>query len=424
MSAGQPAVQRIGLALHEAVEAVLANVVALPAETVRLEQSLGRALASDVVSPIDLPLWDNSGMDGYAVRRADVLGANVINPIVLPVLTTIMAGSSERPEIVEGTCARIMTGAPIPPGADAVVRVEDTDRGVRSVRITDDRDVKAAAGNIRVRGEDMRTGDVVFSAGTTIGALQLGVLASVGAATVHVHRVPRVAVISTGDELVEVDQFDEVRAGRRIVASTRYALPPYLSAIGADVRVVPLLPDKLDTVRDAIAHELDAGCDLLITTGGVSVGAHDYTRDALGQLDADIAFWRARIRPGGPIGVGTVRGVTWLGLPGNPVSTMVTAELFARPVLRRLGGHATDGRITLRVRVGESMKSGVGLTHLLRVIVSRDADGTLVARAAGAQGSNLLRTMAVANALLIVSEDRAGVEAGETLDAILIGDLL
>ncbi|MEO7360532.1 MAG: gephyrin-like molybdotransferase Glp [Gemmatimonadaceae bacterium] len=416
--------QRIGLGLSEALQTVLDNVSSLPAELVGLEQALGRALAAAVVSPIDLPLWDNSGMDGYAVRRADVMGASVINPMVLPVLTTIVAGSSERPEIVEGTCARIMTGAPIPPGADAVVRVEDTDRGVRSVRITADRDVLSATGNVRARGEDVRAGDVVFGAGTTIGPLQLGVLASVGAATVSVHRVPRVVIISAGDELVEVDQFDEVRAGRRIVASTRYALPPFLSAIGAQVRVVPLLPDKLDVIREAIAAALDAGCDLLITTGGVSVGAHDYTREALAQLDADISFWRARIRPGGPVGVGTVRGVTWLGLPGNPVSTMVTAELFARPVLRRLGGHATDGRINLRVRVAEPMKSGVGLTHLLRVVVSRGDDGALDARIAGAQGSNLLRTMAVANALLVVPEDRAGVESGEMLDAILIGDLL
>lgn len=417
-------VQRTGLSLSEAVETVLDGVLPLAVETVPLEQSLRRALGTAVTSPIDLPLWDNSGMDGYAVRRADVLGANVINPIVLPVLTTILAGSSERPNITEGTCARIMTGAPMPPGADAVVRVEDTDRGVKSVRITNDRDVVSKTGNVRSRGEDMRTGDVVFGAGTTVGALQLGVLASVGAATVSVHRVPRVSIISTGDELVEVDGFDKVLAGRRIVASTRYSLPPFLSAIGAQVRVVPLLPDKLDVIRDAIAAELDGGCDLLITTGGVSVGAHDYIREALTQLDADIAFWRARIRPGGPVGVGTVRGVTWLGLPGNPVSTMVTAELFARPVLRRLGGHATDGRIRLRVRVAESMKSGVGLTHLLRVVVSRGDDGALDARTAGAQGSNLLRTMAVSNALLIVPEDRAGVEAGEMLDAILIGDLL
>lgn len=415
--------QRMGLGLAEAVEAVLNNVQPLSVERVSLRNAMGRALAKDIVSPIDLPLWDNSGMDGYAVRRADVLGVSVINPVSLPVITTIVAGSSERPEIVEGTCARIMTGAPMPPGADAVVRVEDTDRGLQHVRITDDRDVRSAAGNVRARGEDMKAGDIVFPAGTSLGAVHIGVLASIGAAEVSVHRAPRVVVIATGDELVGVDQFDEVRAGKRIVASSSYALEPWLTALGASVRMVPLLPDKLDVVRDAISAALDAGCDLLITTGGVSVGALDYTREVLRQLDAAIAFWRARIRPGGPIGVGTVRGIPWLGLPGNPVSTMVTAELFARPLLRRLGGHSSDGRTTLRVRVGEPMKAGFGLTHLLRVLVARDEDGQLSARVAGAQGSNLLRTMAVANALLIVPEDRASVEPGEYLDAIIIGEV-
>lgn len=415
--------KRMGLSLAEAVDAVLHGVTPLSAERVPLKQAVGRALADDVISPIDVPMWDNSGMDGYAVRRADVLGVNVINPIALPVIATIVAGGSERPEVVEGTCARIMTGAPIPPGADAVVRVEDTDRGVHNVRITDDRDVRAPGGNVRKRGEDLKAGDVVFAAGTSLGPLHIGVLASIGAAEVTVFRQPRVVVIATGDELVGVEQFEEVRAGRRIVASSSYALEPWLAALGAQVRMLPLLPDKLDIVRDSIRAALDEGCDLLITTGGVSVGAHDYTREALNQLDADIAFWRARIRPGGPIGVGTVRGTPWLGLPGNPVSTMVTAELFARPLLRRLGGHTSDGRMVLRVRVVEPMKAGNGLTHLLRVVLTPGDDGHFSARIAGAQASNLLRTMAVSNALLIVPEDRAGAEAGEYLDAIVIGAL-
>ena len=414
---------RTGLSLDEAVDAVVRGVVPLGAERVPLMQALGRALAESITSPIDLPLWNNSGMDGYAVRRADVLGASIINPVVLPVLATIVAGGTARPTITEASCARIMTGAPIPPGADAVVRVEDTDRGVRSVRITNDRDVRSPTGNVRARGEDMQSGATVFGAGTTLGPAHIGVLSSIGAATVPVFRLPRVVLVATGDELVGVESFAEVQAGRRIVASTSYALPPWLTAIGATVRTLPLLPDKLDVVRDSIAAALDAGCDLLITTGGVSVGAHDYTREALNQLDADVAFWRARIRPGGPIGVGTVRGIPWLGLPGNPVSTMVTAELFARPLLRRLGGHATDGRLTLRVRVAQPMKAGAGLTHLLRVNVARATDGTLEACAAGAQGSNLLRTLAVANALMIVPEDRTTADVGEYFDAIIIGEL-
>ena len=414
---------RIGLSLDEAIETVLSNVTPLGGESVGVSDCVGRALAEDVISPIDLPLWDNSSMDGYAVRRADVLGASMINPAVMPVLETIMAGSTARSTIVEGKCARIMTGAPIPPGADAVVRVEDTDRGVKSVRITDDRDARSPSGNIRPRGEDIRTGEVVFTIGTTLCAVHAGVLASVGAKTVPVHKAPRVALVSTGDELVGVDQFAEVRAGKRIVSSSSYALPPWLSAIGAVVHTVPLLPDNLAAIRDGISAALDAGCDLLITTGGVSVGAHDYTRDALEALGADIAFWRARIRPGGPIGVGTVRGIPWLGLPGNPVSTMVTAELFARPLLRKLAGHSQLHSPRLRVRLAEPMRGGIGLTHLLRVVVARDGEGNLEAKLAGRQGSNLLRTLAMSNALLVMPDTRDGAAAGEYLDAIIIGDV-
>lgn len=414
---------RMGLSLDEAVDAVLANVGALEPTHVALKSAIGMALSEDVISTIDLPLWDNSGMDGYAVKRRDVLGANAINPIVLPVLGTIVAGGSFTAEVTEGTTLRIMTGAPIPAGADAVVRVEDTDRGVQSVRIIDDRDVKSPGANVRPRGGDIRTGDTVFARGTTLTPVHIGVLASIGVAQVPVHRAPRVTLLATGDELVGVEQFDEVRAGTRIVASSSYALEPWLTALGAEVRVLPMLRDNLDAVRDAIDGAISDDCDLLITTGGVSVGAHDYTREALKQLDADMAFWRARIRPGGPIGVGTVRTTPWLGLPGNPVSTMVTAELFARPVIRRLGGHRTNGRTTLRVRLAEPMKGGAGLTHLLRTEVTRNAAGEVEARAAGAQASNLLRTLAVANALVIVPEDRATVDAGEYLDAILLGPI-
>ncbi|MEP6781862.1 MAG: gephyrin-like molybdotransferase Glp [Gemmatimonadaceae bacterium] len=415
--------KRTGLSLADAIDAVLRDIVALPCESIVVTEAVGRALAEDIISPIDLPLWDNSGMDGYAVRRSDVLGSNVISPTVLPVIATIVAGSSLRPEVAEGICARIMTGAPIPPGADAVVRVEDTDRGVKSVRITNDRDVRTATGNIRARGEDVRAGEIVFTAGTSLRATHIGVLASVGAANVQVHCAPRVVLVATGDELVNVEQFDQVRAGERIVASSSYALAPWLRANGATVLVLPLLPDKLETIRDAIGNAIDDGCDLLITTGGVSVGAHDYTRDALNELGADIAFWRARIRPGGPIGVGSVRGIPWLGLPGNPVSTMVTAELFARPLIRKLGGHSQTSTMTVRVRLCEKVNGGNALTHLLRVVVARADDGNLEARLAGRQGSNLLRTLAISNALLILPEDRESAEAGEYLDAMIIGDV-
>lgn len=408
-----------------ALEAVLALAAGrvTPVERLPLEAALGRALAAPVSSPVALPPWDNAGMDGYAVRRADVRGACAAAPVTLDVVGTSAAGADPQqlPPVRPGTAVRIMTGAPIPPGAEAVVRVEDTDRGAARVVVRDDRDL-AGHGNVRRRGEECGVGDEVAAAGTTVTAAQLGVLASVGADTVAVHRAPRVTVVSGGDELVRLDRFDEVRAGRRIVSSSSYALPALLRQAGAQVTVAPLVADTEGAVVGALAAALDAGCDLLVTTGGVSVGDHDHTRAAVSALGGVQHFWRARIRPGGPIGTGAVRGVPWLGLPGNPVSTMVTAVLFARPLLRALGGHASHGLPVVPVRMMDRAETPAPLTYFLRVRVAPGEGGQLEARLAGAQGSNLLRSMADANALLVVPPDVAATTPGSAHSALLLPD--
>ncbi|MES2524098.1 MAG: gephyrin-like molybdotransferase Glp [Gemmatimonadota bacterium] len=408
------------LAFADALHAVLNDVAPLPGERIGLTESLGRALAEPVRSPIALPPWDNSGMDGYAVRREDLRTASS-GPISLRVTGTVAAGADPAalPPVTAGCAVRIMTGAPVPPGADAVIRIEDTDRGVTSVLIHSDRDT-AGRGNIRPRGEDIGEGDVLFPAGTSLGANHLGVLASVGAAQVRVHRRPRVVLLSGGDELVMLDRFDEARSGRRIVSSSSYALPAFLREQGAEVLVQPLVPDSLASMTEALLAALDLAPDLLVTTGGVSVGEHDYTRDALQQLGGSIEFWRARIRPGGPIGRGTLRGVHWLGLPGNPVSTMVTAMLFAVPLVRRLGGHTRTRPISLRARMLDTAATPAPLAHFLRVSLSTGADGMLEARLAGAQGSNLLRAMASADALVVVPESVGATEPGAMYDVLLL----
>jgi molybdopterin molybdotransferase len=411
----------VALSYADALNALLRDVAPLPSEQIALEDALGRALATDVQSPIALPPWDNAGMDGYAVRRADVHGASDTHPVSLTVVGSIAAGADPAtlPVIEPRTAARIMTGAPVPRGADAVVRIEDTDRGTTRVTIVSDRDL-AGRGNVRPRGEDVESGAVVFARGTTIGASHLGALASVGCAMPTVHRQPRVTILASGDELVLLDRFDEVQAGRRIVSSTSYALPALLRQAGANVRVLPLLADNLDAVTDALRSAVLDGCDLLVTTGGVSVGAHDYTRDALAALGGTLGFWRARIRPGGPIGTGQVLGVPWLGLPGNPVSTMVTGALFALPLIRTLGGHAAVHHAPLRVRVCETVDTPAALTYFVRVRLTVAVDGVLEARLAGPQGSNLLRTMALADALLVVPETVVRAEAGMILSALLL----
>ncbi len=414
------------LSFDEALDAILlqADGRTTSTEHIALGQSLGRALSAPVRSGVALPPWDNAGMDGYAVKRADVMGATRDVPRVLTVRGVSAAGADATtlPPVQPGTAMRIMTGAPVPSGADAVIRIEDTDEGIDLVTVYDDRDANGRA-NVRPRGEDVAAGSELFARGTTIGASHLGVLASIGAHAVPVYRAPRVTIVSSGDELVMLDRFDEVEAGRRIVSSSSYALPALLRTAGADVRTLPLVPDTLGALTEALAGALDDGCDLLITTGGVSVGAHDYTRDALAALGGRQTFWRARIRPGGPIGTGTVRDVPWLGLPGNPVSTMVTGSLFAWPLIRLLGGHAGHRPLRMPVRFLDSAETPAALTYFLRVILSVGPDGMPEARLAGAQGSNLLRTMALANALLMIPPDVSRAEAGMHFTAILLPDV-
>jgi len=380
-----------------------------------LADALGRVLADDVRSPLALPPWDNASMDGYALRSADVSGASASAPRILRVIGTIAAGSAAELRVGPGEAVRIMTGGAVPPGADSVVRIEDTDGGTTTVSCRNDRDCLR---NVRPRGEDLGKDDVAVARGTQIGPAHLGVLASVGRRGVPVHRRARVAVLASGDELVDLDRFDEVLGGTRIVSSNSY------SVMGA-VREAGAVPIDLGVVGDdpAVLRERLRGvdCDLLITTGGVSVGAFDYTRSVLAELGLDPRFWRVRIRPGAPVGFGLLGGVPWLGLPGNPVSTLVTFELFARPAIRKMQGHARPYRRPQQVRLAEEVSITAPLVHFLRATLAWDT-GALVARLTGPQGSGLLTSMARADALLIVTPERTRVAAGETLDAIVLRD--
>jgi molybdopterin molybdotransferase len=380
-----------------------------------VRDALHRVLAEDVASPVALPPWDNSSMDGYAVRSADVRGATAEKPAVLPVVATIAAGSLSPQPLRPGQTMRIMTGAPVPEGADSVIRVEDTDGGTEDVRVVSDRD---AGRNIRPRGEDVSANAVAVDRGSALGAAHVGMLASVGRSRVLVHRRPRVAILSSGDELVDVDRFDEVIAGRRIVSSNGYTME-------AAVRDAGGTPIPLGTVGDepaAIRSRLEGvDCDLLLTTGGVSVGAFDYTRQVLEEMGARMSFWRVRIRPGAPVGFGTLGSTPWIGLPGNPVSALVTFELFVRPALRRMQGMTALFRKPVPVVLDESVSITAPLTHFLRAIVTPH-DDVLRARLTGPQGSGLLSSLVLANALLVVPPDKLSVSRGESLSALLLGE--
>jgi molybdopterin molybdotransferase len=405
------------LTVPEASARILADVRPLAAERVPLLDALGRVLASPLVAPLTIPPWDNSAMDGYAVRAADVAGATAERPVRLPVLETVAAGAFPSRPLRPGAATRIMTGAPLPVGTDTVVRVEDTDGGVDAVEIRDARDARK---NLRFRGEDVREGDVVIPAGAPIGPAQIGVLASCGAAAVDVHRRPRVAILGSGDELVDLDRFHEAINGRRIVSSNNYTLHALVRAAGGDPVNLGVARDTTASLRERL--EAAAGCDLVVTSAGISVGEFDYTRPALEALGAEMRFWKVRMRPGAPIGFGLLRGAPWVGLPGNPVSTMVTFELFVRPAIRRMLGHERLFRRPVPVTLDEPVTIGARLTHFLRAVVTARPDGSLGARLTGAQGSGILTSMARANALLVVPEERSRVEIGETLNALPLGD--
>jgi molybdopterin molybdotransferase len=401
----------------QAAERIVDGVEPLPPERVGLLDAMERVLATPAVAPYTLPHWDNSAMDGYAVVADDLEGASAEAPVELRVVDSVMAGQTPSRPIGRGEATRIMTGAPLPQGADTVVRVEDTDAGTTIVRIRDARDARK---NVRPRGEDFRSGDEVLSSGAVVGPAQIGVLASLGLASVWVHRRPRVAIVGSGDELVDLDRFHEVLAGHRIVSSNSYTLAALVRRAGGIPVDLGVAPDTLDALRALL--ERTEGADLVVTSAGASVGESDFTRQALLSLGAELAFWRVRMRPGAPLGFGTLRGKPWLGLPGNPVSAMVTFELFARPLIRKLLGHRRLHRQPVAVILDEPVHIGARLTHFLRAIVHVGSDGALHARLTGPQGSGILTSMSKANALLVVPEDRPQTPAGERLHALLLGD--
>ncbi|HKA57884.1 MAG TPA: gephyrin-like molybdotransferase Glp [Gemmatimonadales bacterium] len=392
----------------EAARLIISNFQPLGPERRSLRAALDAVLAEDITSPIDLPPWDNSAMDGYAVRSGDLTDGGAD----LDVIETVAAGQFPSKTIGPRQATRIFTGAPLPQGADTVIRQEDTQPRTGAVTIKNARD---AGKNIRRRGEDIRKGSVVLESGTALGPAQLGVLASIAHSSVRVHRAPRVAYLGSGDEIVDLDRSEEILAGRKIASSNSYTLDALIRRAGAEPLNLGIARDTKESLREHLAGATRA--DLIVTTAGVSVGEHDFVRDVLQEMGGELKFWRIAMRPGAPVGFGTIGGIPWLGLPGNPVSTMVTFELFVRPTIRRMQGHRLPFRRTVPVVVREPVTLGPKLRHFLRVIVE---DGE--ARLTGPQGSGILTSMVRANALLIVPAEMQAVPAGTALEALVLDD--
>ncbi|MDQ6737856.1 MAG: molybdopterin molybdotransferase MoeA, partial [Gemmatimonadota bacterium] len=339
-------------------------------------------------------------------------------PRTLHVNGETVAGAPAAAPLPGGQAVKIMTGAPVPDGADTVIRVEDTDAGTDRVEIRADRD---RLRNVRPLGEDFRDGDLLLAAGSRVTSAAIGVLASAGIAKVETYRSPTVAIVASGDELVRVEQFSEVLDGRRIVSSNSYSLVALVREAGGLPRDGGLIPDDPRALSDAISAIMP--CDLILTSGGVSVGERDFTRSVMTAMGAEIGFWRTRIRPGGPLAFATLDGRPWIALPGNPVSAMVTFELFVRPALLRMRGESKVYTQCVPVTLDEDITVSGDLTHYLRVIVEARGDA-FHARLTGSQSSAVLTSMMRANALLIVPEGRPNHKAGDTLRAVPLGDSL
>lgn len=404
------------LGAREAALRILDDVRPQPPLRVPLDDALGSVLADDVASPLDIPAWTNSAMDGYATRADDVRGASDAAPVRLRVVEEIPAGSFPVRTVGPGECARIFTGAPLPQGTDGVVRQEDTDEGKDVVTIYKDRD---AGANLRHVGEDVRRGTVVLRHGALLGAAELGVLASLAVAHPLVHRRPRVAIMGSGDEIVDVDQPEEILSGRKIASSNTHTLVALVRLAGGEPVNLGVARDTRESFREHLAAAREA--DLLVTTAGISVGEHDYVRPVLEEMGATQKFWKLRMRPGAPVGFGLLGDIPWIGLPGNPVSTMVTFELFVRPAIRKMCGHALPFRRSVQATMAEPVTLKPKLQHFLRAVLTDGPNG-LEARLTGPQGSGILTSMVKANALLVIPEGQFETPAGAMVTAILLDD--
>ncbi len=401
------------ISVEDHLARVLSVVEPLSPLQLGLLDAHGCVLTEDVLAPEPLPGFDNSSQDGYAVRRDDVLGASPSSPVVLPVTGDVAAGPASPLRVQPGVCVRIMTGAMMPAGADAVVPLEWTDGGISSVSVTR---VPDAGAHVRRTGEDVAAGETVLTAGTHLGAAQIGIAAAVGRSRVLVRPRPRVVVVSTGSELVEAGQ--PVGAGR-IADSNSPALTAAAIEAGAIAYRVGIVPDDPRTLAATLEDQL-VRADVLVTSGGVSVGAYDVVKEVLSRLGT-VQFDKVAMQPGMPQGFGTIGpdSTPVFGLPGNPVSALVSFEAFVRPALRRMLGVLPLERPRVRAVAGADLTAPLAKQAFLRVRLEA-RDGAYVVTPVSGAGSHLMAGMARANALAIVPVGVDRVGAGEQLDVLVL----
>jgi molybdopterin molybdotransferase len=414
------------ISVEEALEKVLSYVEILEPERKPILECLGQVLAEDVYSTIDIPPLDNSAMDGYALRAEDTRRASESSPRYLVVVGEVAAGSLPTKKVRPGTAIRIMTGAPLPEGADAVVRFEDTDEVNRKVSGGDLSQIgilcPAKKGlNVRCRGEDIAKGDLILKKGTVLRPQEIGVLASLGRSTGLVIRRPIVAILTTGDELVGVDQ---PLALGKIYDSNTYTIAAEVTRYGGIPKILGIGRDSIQSLTEKIDEGLDA--DMLITTGGVSKGDYDIVKDVLAG-HGEVGFWTVRMKPGKPLAFGVIKKmerrkkkkVPHLGLPGNPVSSMITFEQFARPAILKMMGKKILAKPAIQAIIEDDVENSDGRRLFARVNVTRRG-GQYYASVTGPQGSGILTSMAKANGLAIIPESSKGVKAGDMVEVQML----
>lgn len=414
------------ITVEQALERILGYVEVLEAEERPLLEALGQVLAEDVASSFNIPPLDNTAMDGYAVRATDTGGASPDSPVILRVTGEVAAGYVFEGAVSAGTAVRIMTGAPVPSGADAIVPFEETDEpfdtapeGSRRLEASVRVFKQALPGaNIRRAGEDVRKGQTVLAKGSVLRPSEIGVLASLGRATVQVVRRPVVAILSTGDELVEAGQ---PRPPAKIYDANAYSVAALVSRYGGVPRLLGIARDTVEDLTARIHEGLDA--DMLVTSAGVSRGDYDVVKDVLAH-EGDIDFWTVAMKPGKPLAFGCFpkhdRRVPHIGLPGNPVSSMVTFELFGRPALMKMMGKTDWRRPVVRAIAEERIANRDDPRRFYARCIVRERDGRYYASLTGPQGSGMLTSMVYANALTVIPPEVDEVQPGEEIDVIML----
>jgi molybdopterin molybdotransferase len=407
------------LSVNEARSRILLHFEPVGTETLSLAGCAGRVLADNVAAQNNLPSFDNSAMDGFAVIASDLENAEPASPRTLEVVADIPAGTFPDVTLVVGQAARIMTGAPMPKGADAVIPVEETDFDNRAPGTPAPKTVSvyksvSAGDYVRVQGTDVQTGQPVLKSGHKLRPQDLGLLAMLGVAEVPVYGRPRVALLSSGDELIPVDE--PLRPGK-IRDSNTYTLAALIDNAGAEVLRLGIAADRRESVEGLLANAAAQKVDLILSSAGVSVGAFDFIKDVV-EAQGELTFWRVNMRPGKPLAFGSFKNIPFIGLPGNPVSAFVGFEVFVRPALERLSGLEARSRPRVRLRLAEDISSD-GRESYLRANV-REEDGILSAHLAGHQGSGNLLSIVQANALLIIPAGVKSLAAGMEVDAWLL----